>query len=485
MTYKLAELLGGDRAKGDTLVSGLTVDSRAVKAGDMFVALPGTKFDGRKFIADAVKAGATSVLSTPDASVPDSVAFVADNNPRRRYAELAARFSGKQPEVQVAITGTNGKTSVADFVRQLWELTGVKAASIGTLGVRSKVYELPGGLTTPDPVAMYGAMAQLSKKGVEHVAVEASSHGLDQNRLDGLHLKAAAFTNLTRDHLDYHQTEYGYFYAKARMFAELLAPGDYAVINVDDEWGQMLDDIAWARGLKRITIGVHADASIRLIKQNVTNSGQQIEFAYNGSDFSAALPLVGDFQAHNVLMAMGLVVACGGDAKACVDAMPKLVGVPGRMEFVGTSKKGGAVYVDYAHTPDGLKTVLSAARAHNPAKLHVVFGCGGDRDAGKRPQMGKIASDLADCVYVTDDNPRTEDAASIRCEIMAASKGALEIADRAQAINDAISAMKTSDMLVVAGKGHETGQIVKDQILPFSDIEAVKSALSRGDFDAN
>ncbi|MCK0068666.1 UDP-N-acetylmuramoyl-L-alanyl-D-glutamate--2,6-diaminopimelate ligase [Kordiimonas laminariae] len=480
MTYKLAELLGGNGVKGDTIVSGLTVDSRAVKPGNMFVALPGSHTDGRKFIEDAIRSGATSILSTPDAVVPDHVAFVEDKNPRKRYAELAARFCGTQPEVQVAITGTNGKTSVADFVRQLWQLNGVEAASIGTLGVKSGQLQIDGGLTTPDPVDLYGAMAQLAEKGVQHVAVEASSHGLDQNRLDGLNLSAAGFTNLTRDHLDYHQTEFGYFYAKARMFAELLMPGDGAVINVDDHWGATLDDVAWARNLSRITVGKREGASIHLVEQRVVADGQVIEFTIDGGRYEVKLPLIGGFQAHNVLMALGLVHACGGKVSASVDAMERLNGVPGRMELIGLTSKGGAVFVDYAHTPDGLRTVLKAARAHRPNKLHVVFGCGGDRDAGKRPQMGEIASKLADTVYVTDDNPRSEEASVIREQIMIAAQGAMEVGDRAEAIAKAIENMGSGDMLIVAGKGHETGQIVGNEILPFSDVDAVKAVLGEG-----
>lgn len=480
MTYKLAELLGGNRAKGDTLVSGLTVDSRAVKPGNMFVALPGSHTDGRKFIDDAIRSGASSILSTPDVQVPDHIALVEDKNPRKRYAELAARFCGKQPAVQVAVTGTNGKTSVADFVRQLWQLTGIEAASVGTLGVRSGPVQIDGGLTTPDPMNLYGAMAQLAENGVQHVAVEASSHGLDQNRLDGLKLTAAAFTNLTRDHLDYHQTEFGYFYAKARMFAELLTPGDGAVINVDDHWGATLDDVAWARSLNRITVGKREGASIHLVEQRVVADGQIIEFTVDGGRYEVKLPLIGDFQAHNVLMALGLVHASGGEVAPAVEAMQQINGVPGRMELIGLTPKGGAVFVDYAHTPDGLRTVLKAARAHKPNRLHVVFGCGGDRDAGKRPQMGEIATKLADTVYVTDDNPRSENASAIREQIMIAATGAEEIGDREKAIARAIEQMDAGDMLIVAGKGHETGQIVGDDILPFSDVEAVKAVLGEG-----
>lgn len=479
MSLTLAQLLGGATVAGDVVISGMTVDSRRVKAGDLFVALPGSKVDGRLFIPAAIEAGAAAILTTDGYNADElGVPVIEDANPRRRYAQLAARLCGRQPEIQVAVTGTNGKTSVADFARQLWEATGDAAASVGTLGVRSNRYEEPGGLTTPDPMALHRALNMLAIKGVNHVAIEASSHGLDQFRLDGMRLKAAAFTNLTRDHLDYHKTEQGYFYAKARLFGDLIGPGGTAVINVDDPWGCILEDIAWARGLSLITVGRSKDAVLQLVSQQVTPAGQRIEIRFCGSDYTVDLPLVGDFQAHNALVAAGLVIATGGEAGAVFRALEILKGVPGRMELIGQTTSGGSVFVDYAHTPDGLKTVLKAARSHKPNSLHVVFGCGGDRDAGKRPQMGEIAATLADHVYVTDDNPRSESAAAIRKDIMVACPNAMEIGDRRAAIATAMAVLGQGDMLIVAGKGHEEGQTVGNKVLPFSDIGVVREILA-------
>ncbi|WP_417450488.1 UDP-N-acetylmuramoyl-L-alanyl-D-glutamate--2,6-diaminopimelate ligase [Kordiimonas sp.] len=478
MAVALAQLLGGTTDTGDIMISGMTADSRAVKKGVLFAALPGSKLDGRHFIGDAIAAGASAILTTENARPAGTdVPFIEDANPRRRYAQLAARFCGQQPAIQVAVTGTNGKTSVADFTRQLWQITGRLAASVGTLGVKSESYQEPGGLTTPDPMILHSALHKLATAGIGHVAVEASSHGLDQFRLDGMRLQAAAFTNLTRDHLDYHKTEQGYFYAKARLFGDLLGPDATAVINVDDRWGCILEDIAWARGLSLITVGRHERAVLRLLDQSVTPRGQMLDVAYGGARYHIDLPLVGEFQAHNALAAAGLVLATGGQPAAVFQALALLRGVSGRMELIGTTDTGGVVFVDYAHTPDGLKTVLAAARAHNPNSLHVVFGCGGDRDAGKRPQMGQIASDLADHVYVTDDNPRSEPPAAIRAEILKACPSARNVGDRRTAIEAAVTALKAGDMLIVAGKGHEEGQTAGGHVLPFSDVEVVREIL--------
>lgn len=478
METTLTQLLGGRRVKGDVAVSGLTVDSRSVKPGDMFVALPGVQVDGRKFIPDAVDKGAAAILTLEGSQIgTPGVPVIEDANPRRRYAELAARFYGAQPETLVAVTGTNGKTSVADFVRQIWQRLGMDAASMGTLGVRSPKVSVPGGLTTPDPMALHGALKDLADAGVDHAALEASSHGLDQYRLDGVRLKAAAFTNLTRDHLDYHKTEQGYFYAKARLFGELIAPGGAAVINVDDPWGEILEDICWARGLRILTVGRHEKAVMRLLSQDVVPTGQKLTVLFGGKEYRVSLPLVGAFQAQNALVAAGLLIVTGADENAVFQALETLEGVPGRMELMGTTKRGGAVFVDYAHTPGGLETVLKAARAHHPHRLKVLFGCGGDRDKGKRPQMGAIAAQLADQVYVTDDNPRSEDPATIRAQILKACKGAAEIGDRGKAINAAMSRLEEGDMLIVAGKGHEEGQTIGDKVVPFSDIETVKRLL--------
>jgi len=481
MPHTLAQLLGGEKAKGSVEITGLTVDSRCVHKGDLFVALPGAESDGRAFINDAIKAGASAVLTTPGVSIDNaSFPIVEDTNPRRRYADMAARFYRQQPENQVAVTGTNGKTSVADFCRQLWQGMGLSAASLGTLGVRSEVYGEPGGLTTPDPMALHSTLNTLSSHGVNYTAIEASSHGLDQYRLDGVRLKAAGFTNLTRDHLDYHKSEQGYFYAKARLFGELLNPGDTAVINIDSSWGAVLDDIAWARGLDKLTVGTSRDAALQLVNQNISATGQQLDVTFGGVRYEVDLSLIGGFQAENALLAAGLVIASGAGADQCFAELSNLTGVSGRMELIGVTAKGGAVYVDYAHTPAGLETVLQAARAHKPSKLHVVFGCGGDRDTGKRPQMGRVAGALADYVYVTDDNPRGEVPSAIRREIMAAVPEAKEIDNRGAAISEAMEALQDGDMLIVAGKGHEEGQQIGDTILPFSDIEVVKKLLGQG-----
>lgn len=481
MAMSLLQLMGGASCTQDAVVSGLTIDSRAVRKGDLFVAVPGEKFDGRAYIGEALNKGATAVLTVPGGA--DNVEeirncpVIESNNPRKLYAEMAARFCGDQPKVQVAVTGTNGKTSVADFTRQIWQALGRNAASYGTLGVRSEAMNIAGGLTTPDPMALHATLAKLKAGGVDCVAVEASSHGLDQHRLDGMSINAAAFTNLSRDHLDYHGTEQAYFQAKARLFIDLVdQEGGAVVINVDDPWGQILDDIAIGLRLRRISYGRSQRAAVRLVSTKLTTTGQDVEIDHEGNSYRFSLSLVGEFQAYNALAALGLVAATGADVKSIVDVMPKLVGVPGRMELIGKAG-GAAVFVDYAHTPDGLKTVLEAAQAHNPNALHVVFGCGGDRDKGKRPEMGAIASRFASHTYVTDDNPRSEDAAVIRAQIIEACPGAREFDNRRDAIASALDAASSGDMIIVAGKGHETGQIIGDQVLEYSDIETVKSLL--------
>ncbi len=479
MATTLLQLLGGKGMLKDVAVTGLTVDSRNVSSGDLFVALPGTNFDGRHYISQAVSKGASAVLTTPGSvvSLEGMPPVIEDVNPRKLYAQMAARFCGPQPTTQVAVTGTNGKTSVAEFTRQIWQRLGTAAASVGTLGVSSDHLTLEGGLTTPDPMALYSIFNKLYAAGVNNIAVEASSHGLDQNRLDGMHISAAAFTNLTRDHLDYHKNEQAYFYAKARLFGTLLAPGAAAVINIDDPWGKILDDITWGRSLARLTYGHSEKAHLRIVHHNVTPAGQEISVSYQGKTYDLALPLIGEFQAMNALAAAGLVIVTGAEAADVLPALEYLQGVPGRMELMG-SFHGAGIYVDYAHTPGGLETVLSAAKAHKPNQLHVVFGCGGDRDAGKRPQMGKTAADLADRIYITDDNPRSEAPAVIRAEILAACPQAIEIGDRATAIQAALDAAREGDMVIIAGKGHETGQTIGDQVLAFSDIEVVRALLN-------
>ncbi len=479
---QLSELLGSNGDVTGIEIKGLAFDSRAVEPGFLFAAFPGEQADGRDFIPQALERGAVAVLSGPvrgDGTAVDTgdAVHLVDDNPRRRLATIAARYYGRQPATIAAVTGTNGKSSVVSFARQLWQALGIKAASIGTLGVEGDGAHAEGNLTTPDPLTLHAALAGLASAGVEHVAFEASSHGLAQFRLDGVQLRIAAFTNLTRDHLDYHQTLEGYLYAKARLFGELLPPDGAAIINLDSEFGPEIENLCWARGHQITTVGRGAEADIRLKGARVQDAGQLLQISFADKDYDVALPLLGAFQAENALMAAAIVIASGCAAAKVFAALAGLKGVPGRFEHMGRTPAGGAIVIDYAHTPDGLKNILHAARAVTPGRLHLVFGCGGDRDQGKRPEMGAIAFELADAVYVTDDNPRSEDAAVIRKEILEAAPGAKEFDDRAQAIAAAATALGRDDMLIVTGKGHETGQIVGDEILPFDDSGVVRAAI--------
>ncbi len=480
---RLADLIGPEVPATDKEIRGLAEDSRKVRPGYLFAALAGTKTDGARFIDDALSRGAVAVLTTPDAPIPDAdIVALRDPNPRRRFAALAARFYGPQPDTIVAVTGTNGKTSVASFIRQIWEQMGHRAASIGTLGVVAEGLERETGLTTPDIVTLHETLRELREREITHVACEASSHGLVQYRLDGLRLAAAAYTNLSRDHMDYHATVEDYFFAKARLFGQLLPPGGVAVINMDDPFGADLEGLCWARGHRLIRIG-HDAGDIRLLKRRPHDAGQELTIGHDGGVIDVDLPLVGEFQALNALTAAALVIGCGGEAQAAFRALEHLRAVPGRMEPVSVLGNGARVYVDYAHTPDALKTVLQALRPHVQGRLVVVFGCGGDRDRGKRPLMGAAASEFADKVYVTDDNPRSEEPAAIRAEILKAAPGAVEIGDRAAAIEAAMRDLQPGDMLVVAGKGHERGQIIKGEVRDFSDfaeVRKVAAAIERG-----
>jgi UDP-N-acetylmuramoyl-L-alanyl-D-glutamate--2,6-diaminopimelate ligase len=460
-------------------VTGLTADSRKVGPGYLFAALPGTQSDGREFIDEAVSKGAVVVLApkgTALKSYGHPVALVEDDNPRRRLAILAARFYNAQPELVAAVTGTNGKTSVADFTRQIWRHAGLKAASLGTLGLIPDHEAAPSSLTTPDPVELHACLAALAEDGVERLAMEASSHGLDQFRLDGVRVAAAAFTNLSRDHLDYHGEMDSYFNAKRRLFAELVESKGTAVLNADDPAHLELEEVARARGLRVMTYG-WGGRNLVLRELEPTPEGLAMTFDLCGNRCEASLPLAGAFQAHNVLAALGLAIATDCDKDAAVGALAGLRGVAGRMEHVGRTPLGGDVYVDYAHTPDALATALKAARPHARKRLVVVFGCGGDRDPGKRPQMGAIASELADEAIVTDDNPRGEEPAAIRQEILAAAPGASEVGDRGEAIARAVVGLREGDVLVIAGKGHEPGQIVAGRVLPFDDRQVARAAL--------
>jgi len=461
----------------DPQIEGLTSDSRAVKPGDLFAALPGGQNDGRKFIDDALSRGAVAVLAPKGTELSrKNVALVTDDNPRRRFALMAALFYGRQPRTLVAVTGTNGKTSVANFTRQIWEHMGLEAASFGTIGLVSKKRSEAGSLTTPDPVSLHKILAQLEDEGVTNAAFEASSHGLDQYRLDGVALSAAAFTNLTRDHLDYHGSMQAYWQAKQRLFTEILPSWGTAVINFDVPEAAELVKLCKARGQSVIRFG-RAEAEIRIGKVSPAAQGQSVELTVRGRDYLVDLPLAGEFQVDNAACALGLAIATGAEPSRAVAALSHLQGVPGRLQWVVNSKAGAAIYVDYAHTPDGLDTALKALRPHTKGKLVVMFGCGGDRDPGKRPMMGAIAAERADLVFVTDDNPRTEDAIKIRAQILEACPGATEIGDRRQAIRAAIAAAGQGDVVVLAGKGHESGQIVGKEVLPFDDAEEARLAV--------
>ena len=477
---RLSELMKGQEhvmnlaLPGEDLeVAGLTCDSRAVRPGFIFAALPGATVDGRDFITQAQDNGAVAVLAPEgtEANIP----VIGDANVRMRFAKMAASFYGRQPETVAAITGTNGKTSTASFLSQIWKKLGHKSATVGTLGVHGSGFDEPGKLTTPDSVALHDTLARLSDGGVDHLAMEASSHGLEQFRLDGVKVKAAGFTNITRDHLDYHGTMEDYFDAKLRLFSEVLMDGGVAVVNADCEGMCKIVEAVEQRGLKVITFG-RAGKDIRVLERFATGDGQTLTFMMGEQDFKVHLPLAGAFQAENVMCAFGLAVALGADARETAKALEKLEGVPGRLQYVG-SVNGASVYVDYAHTPDALENVLNALRPHTQNQLHVLFGCGGDRDKGKRPQMGKIATDLADQIVVTDDNPRSESAQAIRSEILAAAPTAIEIGDRHSAIQEAVKKLTAGDVMVLAGKGHEQGQIVGDEIFPFDDVVEAQKAM--------
>jgi UDP-N-acetylmuramoyl-L-alanyl-D-glutamate--2,6-diaminopimelate ligase len=478
---KLRDILPAD-AEFDSRHAGLEVggasaDSRAVKSGDVFVAIEGGKADGRNFIAPAIAAGAVAILTErrPETPLPKGIVFIRTDNARRALALIAAKLFPRQPRTIAAVTGTSGKTSVAAFTRQIWTALGHRAASIGTVGIVSPRGETYASLTTPDPVALHRSVDALAAEGVTHLAIEASSHGLDQHRLDGLHIAAAAFTNITRDHLDYHPSFEAYFAAKLRLFDSLVGPGAAAIIDVDHEHAERVVAAAEARGLSIISVGRNG-SGIRLVQTVIEGFGQRLGVEHRGKEFDVALPLVGEFQIENALVAAGLAIATGGDPAAVFPALEHLTGAKGRLEFVGTSR-GAPIFIDYAHKPDALGKALEALRPAANGKLVVVFGAGGNRDRGKRPLMGAVAAKKADRVIVTDDNPRSEDPAAIRAAIMATAHGAIEIGDRREAIRSAIAALRPGDVLLIAGKGHETGQIVGDRVVPFSDHEAVATAL--------
>ncbi|MGE0223954.1 MAG: UDP-N-acetylmuramoyl-L-alanyl-D-glutamate--2,6-diaminopimelate ligase [Acetobacteraceae bacterium] len=464
------------QALADLDIAGVTADSRRVAPGHLFAALPGLRADGRRFIAEAVARGAAAVLAPPDTAWPDGVParpLLIDPEPRRVLARIAAVLAGPQPATVVAVTGTNGKTSTVDFLRQIWTLSGREAASLGTLGVTAPGFDPGPGLTTPDPVSLAETLAGLARAGIQHAAMEASSHGLDQFRLDGVRLQAAAFTNLTRDHLDYHGTLAAYRAAKLRLFDTLLPAGCPAVVHadMDPETVRAVSAIAADRKLRLLTVG-ESGAYLRILDVRPRADGQILSVQTQGRRRDIALALAGRFQADNALMAATLAESLG--EAGALDRLPHLTGVRGRMELAARLPNGAAAYVDYAHTPDALERLLSALRPHTAGRLVVVFGAGGDRDRGKRPLMGEAASRLADVAIVTDDNPRSEDPAAIRAAILESCPGALDIGDRARAIETGLNMLRPGDVLAVAGKGHEQGQTIGATVIPFDDVSVLR-----------
>ncbi len=465
-----------DPRSAECEVAGIAADSRAVKPGDLFAAVPGTKADGLRFVAQALAAGAVVVMAEryPEPPLPGGIAFIKVDNVRSALARAAAKLYPLQPLV-AAVTGTSGKTSVAAFTRQIWAALGLEAASIGTIGIVTPKRESYGSLTTPDPVALHRSLDALVREGITHLALEASSHGLDQYRLDGVRVAAAAFTNITRDHLDYHPTLESYLQAKLRLFNELLQSDGTAVVEADHAHAEDFVAAARARALRLITVG-RAGADIRLIDVRIEGFAQLLRIAHAGRARRVRLPLVGAFQVENALVAAGLAIATGGDPDTVFAALEGLRGAKGRLELAG-ERNGAPIFVDYAHKPDALAKALEALRPYARGRLLVVFGAGGDRDRGKRPLMGAIAAANADRVIVTDDNPRTEEPAAIRAAILNAAPGAIEIGARREAIRAAVAELRPGDVLLVAGKGHESGQIVGDRVLPFTDHAAVAAAL--------
>ena len=460
----------------DSTVTGFALDHRKVVRGNVFGAFRGEKFNGEDFIDGAVRNGAIAVVACPEVKV-EGVPLIADAEPRRRFATMAARFYGPYPGTIVAVTGTNGKTSTVEMTRQLWRMAGHRSASIGTLGVTTADEQVKTGLTTPDIVTFLSNMAGLRRMGVDHVAYEASSHGLDQYRAEGVPLKAVAFTNFSRDHLDYHPTMEAYFEAKMRLFDEVAGDDCTAVVWTDDPKSEEVVARASKRGLRLVTVGEKGD-TIRLVSRKATPLGQHLVLAHDGAEHRLMLPLIGAYQVNNVLTAAGLVLATGGDWKTTLSGMGRIAPVRGRLERAVISRSGAPVYVDYAHTPDALEAAIAALRPHvaneQGGRLITVFGAGGDRDVGKRGPMGAAAVRGSDIVIVTDDNPRSEDPAIIRKAIMEAAAGAIEVGGRREAIAEAIGMAKSGDIILLAGKGHETGQIVGNQVFPFDDAEVAR-----------
>ncbi|MDB2439341.1 UDP-N-acetylmuramoyl-L-alanyl-D-glutamate--2,6-diaminopimelate ligase [Hellea sp.] len=455
-------------------VTGLTCDSREVAPGYIFAALPGTVTDGRKFIESALEKGASAVLSTGEIELP--VPYLDRSEPRLAYAQMAAKLYAGQPKTLVAMTGTNGKSSTVEFLRQIWAYAGHQAACFGTLGVQAPQGYRPLTHTTPDAVALHKTLAELTKEGVTHAAMEASSHGLDQYRLDGVNVTASGFTNLTQDHFDYHTDAEDYFMAKARLFTELTPANAPVVINTNDQYGQRLVKMCQERGQDVMQVG-WSGQDIRIDEVMPRASSQIITLVVHGERHKIELPLAGEFQVLNAISALGLAMVTGVVKDKALEALGHLYGVAGRMERAGQTQEGAPIFVDFAHTEDGLDKLLRSVRPHTMGNVIVAFGCGGDRDPDKRAKMGRVAAKLADNVIVTDDNPRTEDAATIRKAVLQGCPDATEIGDRAAAIREGIKRLGAKDCLVIAGKGHEQGQIVGTTVIPFSDVEQVQLAL--------
>lgn len=487
-TKSLAELGLTAKHGAETLVTGLSVDSRDVKPGHLFAALPGTVSHGAEFIQFALRMKAGAILTdrdgvgiAKDVLAGSEIPLVVVEEPREALAFSAALWFETQPEVQVAVTGTNGKTSVASFTRQLWAEMGAEAVNIGTTGVEG-AFTMPLKHTTPEPITLHRALARMAEEGITHAAMEASSHGLQQRRIDGVRLRAGGFTNLSQDHLDYHADFEDYFQAKAGLFDRILPEDGAAVINIDDAWGPRMAEVADARGLDVLTVGRDRRAALQILGQRYDAIGQELRFEWGGRIRQVRMGLIGGFQAENALIAAGLCIVTGADPDETFDTMHMLQTVRGRMQFAAKRENGATVFVDYAHTPDALATALRAIRPHVLGRLIVVFGAGGDRDTGKRPLMGRSAAEGADVVFVTDDNPRSEDPDLIRAQILAGTRKLpaeiYEVGDRAEAILRAVDALGAGDTLLIAGKGHETGQTVGDSVLPFDDVEQASVAVA-------
>ncbi|OWU83971.1 UDP-N-acetylmuramoylalanyl-D-glutamate--2,6-diaminopimelate ligase [Oceanicola sp. 22II-s10i] len=471
-------------AGGQARITGICVDSRFVEKGNLFAALPGTAVHGGRFIPQALEAGAAAILTDQDGAYmhaallrASDAALIVAEDPRQVLAYAAALWSGAQPEVMAAVTGTNGKTSVATFTRQIWTHLGHAACNFGTTGVEG-AYEAPLQHTTPEPITLHRVLAEAARAGVTHGCMEASSHGLAQRRLDGVQLKTAGFTNFTQDHLDYHATFEEYFEAKAGLFRRLLSPEGVAVVNLDGHRGKDMAQIAVDRGIQVLGVGRSERAQLRVLSHRYEPDGQILRFGWDGRHYQVRLSLLGGFQSENVLVAAGLAIGSGDAPEDVFATLPDLTTVRGRMQLVARRENGATVYVDYAHTPDAVSTALKAMRPHVMGRLIAVIGAGGDRDATKRPLMGQAAAENADLVFVTDDNPRSEDPAAIRQAVLLGCPDAIEVGDRAEAILRAVDALGPGDTLLIAGKGHETGQIIGSSTYPFDDAEQASVAVA-------